>query len=208
MTEKTPDGSLSLREEQAQLTRRRIADAAEALFAEGGYGATTIRAIAARAAVAVQTVYAVYGSKAGILAALRERIVRDPQAESLFSAAMAEPRAERRIALFAQSIRTRWEHGATILMIHRDAALTDPAVRDGVDRTLQRRRTGLRQLATVLGPDLSAGLDPAQACAILDGLTLPELWSELVNIHGWTGDEYERWLQQILVQQLLAGDAQ
>lgn len=203
MTENAQEGRLTLREERAQVTRRRIADAAETLFANDGYGATTLRAIASRAGVAVQTVYAVYGSKAGILEALRERVVRDPQAEAQFSAALSEPRARPRIALFARSIRTRWEHGATILMIHRDAALTDPNVRAGVERVLLRRRAGLRDLASALAPDLVAGLEPTRAVAILDALTMPELWAGLVDVHGWTPDEYESWLVGFLRQQLL-----
>ncbi len=54
----------------AEVTRRRIVAAARVLFARDGYGATTLRGIATEAGVAVQTVYAVYGSKAGTLAAL------------------------------------------------------------------------------------------------------------------------------------------
>ncbi len=54
----------TLREERAQVTRRRIADAARRLFFRDGYAATTIARIATEADVAVQTVYAVYGSKA------------------------------------------------------------------------------------------------------------------------------------------------
>ncbi len=152
MTDSAQEGRLTLREERAQVTRRRIADAAETLFANDGYGATTLRAIASRAGVAVQTVYAVFGSKAGILEALRERVVHDPEAEALFSAALEEPRARLRMELFARSIRRRWEHGATILIIHRDAALTDPAVRTGVEGVLLRRRAGLRDLASAWLP--------------------------------------------------------
>jgi AcrR family transcriptional regulator len=203
MSDNVQEAKLTLREERAEVTRRRIADAAEALFANDGYGATTLRAIAARAGVAVQTVYAVYGSKAGILDTLRERVVHDPQAEALFGAVLAEPNAARRLALFARSIRTRWEQGATILMIHRDAAMTDPAVRTGVERVLARRRAGIGQLAEALAPNLVAGLDASRASGILDALTLPEVWAELREIHGWTADEYEAWLWHGLVQQLL-----
>src|SRR5687767_11182338 len=58
------------RSEQARETRRRILDAARELFLEQGYGATTISAIASRAGVAVQTVYAVFGSKRQLLSDL------------------------------------------------------------------------------------------------------------------------------------------
>ena len=46
----------SYRQQQAAATRDRIADAARRLFAEQGYGSTSIEAIAAEAGVAVRTV--------------------------------------------------------------------------------------------------------------------------------------------------------
>src|ERR1700761_1448886 len=53
----------SVREEQARRTRLAILDAARLLFTEQGYAATTIAQIAAKASVAVDTVYAAAGTK-------------------------------------------------------------------------------------------------------------------------------------------------
>jgi AcrR family transcriptional regulator len=196
-------GRPSLREERAQVTRRRIAQAARTLFARDGYGATTLKMVASEAGVAVQTVYAVFGSKAGILEALREGVVYQQEAASLFEAAVEEPLADQRLEFFARSIRQRWEQGADVIAIHIDAAQTDPGIRTEVDAVLRRRRTGLGQLADALEPDLAPHLDARQAAAILDALTLPELWAELVDVHGWTPDEYEVWLARALRGQLL-----
>lgn len=193
----------SLREERAEVTRRRIVQAARVLFARDGYAATTLRAIASEAGVAVQTVYAVYGSKAGVLRALRESVLHQPEAEASFAAAVAEPAPRRRLELVARSIRQRWEQGADIAGIHQAAALTDPGIRDELEDVLRRRRAGLDLLARALEPDLAPGLDPHRAGAILDALTLPELWAELIDLHGWTPDQYEAWLRGVLVQQLL-----
>jgi TetR/AcrR family transcriptional regulator, regulator of cefoperazone and chloramphenicol sensitivity len=57
------------RQRQAEDTRRRILDAARALFREAGYAGTTLDAIAAAAGVSPKTVSA-FGSKRGLLAAL------------------------------------------------------------------------------------------------------------------------------------------
>ena len=59
-----------LRKERAADTRRRIAAAALELFTEHGFGGTTVAAIAERAGVSAQTVYATFGSKGAILRAL------------------------------------------------------------------------------------------------------------------------------------------
>ena len=60
-------------EERAADTRRRITTAALDLFTEHGFGAT-ITAIAERAGVAPQTIYATFGTKGAILQALLAQI--------------------------------------------------------------------------------------------------------------------------------------
>ena len=194
----------TLRDERAQVTRRRIADAARDLFRARGYGATTLQAVADAAGVAVQTVYAVYGSKAGILHELRDTVLRQPAAEALYADAMEEADAGRKLELFASSIRRRWEFGHDVVAIQRDAAATDPSVRAEVEHVLGMRRNGIARLARSLEEELSSGIDPAQAAAILDALTLPEVYSELTDVARWTADKYEAWLGQCLKHQLLA----
>src|SRR5271163_3207266 len=84
------------RRESAQQTRMRIAQSGRALFAQLGYGATSIEAIANLAGVAVPTFYATYGSKRALLFALLD--AADAQAnvialqESLREAATAPRR--------------------------------------------------------------------------------------------------------------------
>ena len=196
-------GRPSLRDERAQVTRRRIADAARRLFSARGYAATTLAEIATEAGVAVQTVYAVYGSKAGILAALRETAIGQPEAEALYARALEAPTARDRLALFARSIRSRWERTGDIVAIHRDAGGADPTVRAGEAATHERRRRGLRALAERLEGELRPGVEVARAAAILDALTLPELYAELVGVLGWSPDAYEAWLVEVLSRELL-----
>ncbi|MGD0019703.1 MAG: helix-turn-helix domain-containing protein [Candidatus Limnocylindrales bacterium] len=193
----------TLRDERAQVTRRRIAEAARSLFRSRGYGATTLQAIADEAGVAVQTVYAVYGSKAGILRALRDTVLRQPEAEALFEAAMLETNPERKLVLFAHSIRRRWEFGHDVVAIHRDAGATDSSVRAEVEQVLGLRRAGIERLARSLEGQLTPGIDVAHATAILDALTPPEVYAELTEVGGWSADEFEGWLARSFKNQLL-----
>src|SRR5688500_11749778 len=55
------------RQQQARENRRRILAAAERLFADKGYGNTTITDVAAAAGVAVETVYATFKNKITLL---------------------------------------------------------------------------------------------------------------------------------------------
>jgi AcrR family transcriptional regulator len=198
-----PGQRLTLRAERAHVTRTRIAAAARGLFVQDGYGATTLVAIAAEAGVAVQTVYAVYGSKAGILRALRESVVSQPEADASVRAAIAAPSAGASVDLFARSIRERWGIGGDIVAIHRDAAATDPSIRSEMDAVLAVRRGGITRFAQSLGDRLAPGVDVDRATAIIDALTMPELHAELVGVHGWAADAYESWLAAALRRELL-----
>src|SRR5229473_2810610 len=64
---------LTHRQRQALATRDLILDTARQLFRDRGYAGTTIEAIAAGAGVAVNTIYASFGSKRSILTAIRLR---------------------------------------------------------------------------------------------------------------------------------------
>ena len=58
----------------------------------------------------------------------------------------------------------------------------------------------IEAIAPALRPDLSS----ERAAAIFWTLTLPYLYQELVEQAGWSPDDYEIWLSDLLIQQLLA----
>src|ERR671937_2765734 len=64
------------RREQAAATRREILEAAQRLFENQGYVATTMAAIAAEAGVALKTVYVAFETKSGLLRALWHLLLR------------------------------------------------------------------------------------------------------------------------------------
>jgi len=196
----------TLRQERAAVTRRRILQAARLLFFRDGYAATTLRAVAAEAGVAVQTVYAVFGSKAAILAELRALVASLPEADDALRAAMRETTLEGRLAGFAHSIRRRWELAGDIVKVNEDAARADPEIRAGVESAQRRRHEGIRAFADALVRDRMAGTDSDRAAAIMDALTMYDLYAQLVGVHGWSADAYERWLSGQLLAALRSAD--
>ena len=193
----------SLRAERAEVTRRRIAEAARRLFLRDGYAATTLRDVAAEAGVAVQTVYAVYGSKAGILRALRDLAVDQREAGASFSGAMGAASPSGSLDQFARSVRLRWELAGDIVTILGDAATADPGVRREVELALQTRRRGINAFATALCERFDLAVDAGRAAAVMLALTLPEVRAELVGVAAWTDDAYEAWLAASLRRELL-----
>ena len=189
------------------MTRTRIAQAGRRLFASRGYGATTLAAVAEEAGVAVQTVYAVYGSKAEILRTLRNDLLNEPHAGAAFGQALMERDASRKLVLLAHSIRLRWEYGHDLVRINEVAGATEPKVRADVEEILTIRRQGLTRVARSIRSELATGLTVPQATALLDALTLPSVYAQLVVVHRWTPDRYESWLAATLLHELLAGSA-
>lgn len=199
---KSPPGSV--RAERAAETERRIVSAARALFAARGYGATTLRDIADEAGTAVQTLYAVYGSKPNILRALRESVRDDPDADEAYRLAVAEGEPARALDLFARSIRLRWAAGADIVTTHVEAASVDAQVRAELTEVLEGRRMGIGRLARSLAGGASVMGNADRIAAVIDALTLPEVYRDLAELHGWSPDAYERWLAATLRASLLA----
>lgn len=189
----------SLREEQAAVTRRRILDAGRRLFFRDGYAATTLKAVAVEAGVAVQTVYAVFGSKSAILAELRTLAVTLPEADDAYRAALEAPTLEERLRSFARSIRWRWQLAGDIVKVNEDAARVDPAVRDGVAAARERRRRGIAALVRGIARDFAPNLDLPRTTALFDALSLYEVYAQLVDGHGWSEEAFEAWLAEQLI---------
>lgn len=203
-TPSDPPRRPTLRQEQAAVTRSRILAAGRNLFFLDGYAATTLKAVAAQAGVAVQTVYSVFGSKSAILAELRWMVVDLPEADAARREAMSAATPDARLGLFAHSIRLRWELAGDIVHINQDAARTDPAIRAEVQPAESRRQSGIAEFARALKADFGLPVDAARLAAAVDALTMYRLYAQLVEIHAWSPDEYEAWLRTALTAGLLA----
>ena len=200
-----------LRREQALQTRRAILDAAEDLFTDRGYTATAMPAIADRARVALKTVYLTFGTKAGVLHALWDvrlggddqpvPVVDRPWYRQLLQA--DDPQVLLRTA--ARQSRKTKDRAGHVMRIVRNAAVTDPAISDLWQRIETEFRAVLRGFAERLDElgALAAGVDPTTATDILWTLNHPDTWFLLVHRCAWTADQYEQWVGDTLLAQLL-----
>ena len=198
------------RQEQAAATRLAILEAAERLFGERGYGATSVAAIAAAAGVALKTVYAAFGTKAEVLRGLWNLRMRGdeepvPLAQrGWFREIIAEPDPARRLALVAHNARLVRERTAALSETVRQAAPGDPQIADLWAR-FQRElyELGMRKVAKTLARDRVLASDPKTAADLLWMLTHPDLYLLLVRERGWKPEAYERWLSGALCRELL-----
>lgn len=184
-----------VRARQAEATRQAILAAARRLFAETGYQAATIDGIAALAEVSVPTVYAVFRSKQGILAALVAGAVGDPGIRRIAAEADAATDPERRLRLAARVMRLALESEAELLEVLWQAGSGNPELLQAWRQMHANRR---RRLAEVFAPILPAGSDPFLDLAWAYGS--PELFRLLVQERGWTAEQFEAWLADELVK--------
>jgi AcrR family transcriptional regulator len=189
----------------------RILDAAQRLFAQRGYPASTIEAIASDAGVAVDTVYAAFGSKRGILQALLNVRVGGDEAE-LDLLARAGPRAVQRepdqrnqLSAFAADVSAILERARPVDDIIRGAAAVDPEIATLRSEAQAYRYGNMRELVSWLaakGP-LREGLDEEDAASIMWTMTSPEVHGLLRAVRGWPAERYAAWLRDSLARILL-----
>ena len=201
----------SLRKQQASQTRMRILDASQRLFAERGYAASTVEAIAAGAGVAVDTVYAAFGSKRGVLQALLNVRVGGDEAEiDLLAragpqAVQREPDQRAQLAAFAADVSSILERARPVDDIIRGAAAVDAEIATLRSEAQAYRYRNIRQLVSWLaakGP-LRGGLSEDDAAAIAWTMSSPEVHGLLRVARGWSAERYAAWLAQSLARILL-----
>ena len=135
------------RAEQAERTRQRILDAARELFLAQGFAPTTIAAVAERAELAAETVYATYGSKAGLLGGVvRAAVTRDdepddPPERRWVMELLELPDLEARLAAFARHTAATLELTSPMYAVIRSAG-TDAQELSGLDAELREMRYG------------------------------------------------------------------
>lgn len=192
------------REQRARATRDRIVRAATDLFLERGYAATTVEAIAGTAGVGVATVYQAFGTKAAIVArALDVAIAGDDEPRPLLerdwvAAARAEPDPHRRLAAVIEGGFDVAFRSAPMKEVLRDAAATEPALRDLLERDeAQRLVTHRELLAIVLGePPTDAQL------AAFFLLANSASYQAASARFGWDPTTWKGWLRDLLARHL------
>jgi AcrR family transcriptional regulator len=193
------------RKQQLAATRRRILEAAQHLFVERGYAATTVEAISAAADVAVPTLYVTVGGKRGIVGALLETMEQTVNVVDQYAAAVAEPDPRRRLRLVAGIHRAFVERYTELGEVLRTAAATDPEVADAWRVGEGHRHRDQVMVVHSLARDgaLRARLDEAHAADVLWFITGPETHRHLVMNRGWDLQTYETWLGEAMAQLLL-----
>jgi AcrR family transcriptional regulator len=208
------NSQMTRRAQKALVTRWRVLDAAEALFVRDGYAATTMTTIADRADVAVQTVYAVFGTKRAILSELLAvRVTGDHDATALkdrdeWRAMEAETDPSRQLGLLAAIATRIGERMGALYTVLAGAAASDPEIAEMHRLQQQRRHDDQRRVARSLARKdaLRPGLSEERATDMMWAIANPAMHHSLVAGRRWSSGDYERWLADVLTCSLLSID--
>lgn len=205
-----------LRTQQAAQTRAAIVDAAADLFVADGYARTTIKAIADRAGVAPDTVYAAFGTKVRVLTAVVDARLAPPGVGNVMDrpeavAVRDEPDQRGQVRRFARDIASLSTRVRPIYEVLRTASAVEPDVASVFHEMEGHRLTNMGRLAEWLATRGPLRVDQERAAQIIWTLASPDVARMLCDVQGWTEQEHADWLDHALVAALLTdaheGDA-
>jgi AcrR family transcriptional regulator len=198
------------RREQASQTRERIVEVARQLFLSGGYGPTTVAAIASAAGVSVETIYKAFGGKPGLVRAIVERGLAGegpvPAQQRSDRIRETEPDPRRIFAAWGAFSAELHPRIHPVITLARVAAANDPeigAVVDELDAARLARMTFNAQGLHDAG-HLREGLTVKQVADILWTYSSSEVYDLLVTRRGWSTARYARFIADGLTAALLS----
>jgi AcrR family transcriptional regulator len=200
------------RQKQAAQTRREIITAAGRLFRDRGYG-VPLPAIAEEAGVVVETVYRIFGTKAGLFRAVveallaggparAERVVEDRPA---IRAILEEPDPRAKVGGYAATQPGIHRRAGPLLRALRDARASDPDLALLWDELEQWRLEGQGRFVAHLAElgALRADRSVEEAKDIVWALCSLAVHDLLVMQRHWTPERYQAWLDAALSTELL-----
>lgn len=202
----------SRKREQASLqTRRRIREAAEALFLRDGYTRTTTKAIAREAGVSEMTVFLAFNNKAALLSEIIRTAVRGDDEDTPIAGraawqTMIDGPADQILDWFAEFTGTVQTRTAHILAVAEAAATADEQLAARRDDSHAHIRADVQQIADALADHdrLAPQLTPDQAADIIYALANPTTYLLLTDERRWTTQQYVEWLATTLKTSLTA----
>ena len=192
----------SRRRAQSEDTRRRILAAARELLIDSGYESTKVAAIAARAGVNPDTVYAVVGPKPALLRALIEQSVSGAdravpaKGRDYVQAIRAEPDARRKIQIYAHAVVRTQQRLAPLYKVIRETAPSQPEVEALWHEISERRLANMQTFVADVesARPLRRGLSRSDAAHYVWTLNSSDVYLLMAGERRWSADDIAQWL--------------
>lgn len=188
------------REARAAETRARIVAAASQCFTTSGYAGTTMQAIAERAGVSVETVYANGPKRLLLVAAFETAFAGDEGRQPLGERPEAREILDLsdRDALIDDGVRfiaAANARSSGMWRAFRSAANSDPDVQEVMDDLVARRSIDFaNNVAALAGLGAVASADHTRLATAMTFLLSHEGYELMVELGGWSIEEYSEWV--------------
>jgi AcrR family transcriptional regulator len=200
------------RDARAAATSLRVVRAASALFAERGYAGTTVRSVAAKAAVSVPTVEALFGTKSRLLkAAIDVAIAGDdepvPMLDRGWAAAATKARdPESLLSILAGVLAPAQARSSGLVLSVFEGAGYDPELAGlAVQMSAQRATMAAWVVARIVALGaLREEVGEDEAVDTVFALMEPAVFDRLTRRRGWRLARYQEWVAWSLRRLLVA----
>jgi AcrR family transcriptional regulator len=188
----------------AAQTRSRILGAASVLFQAQDFADVTIEQLALAANVSMPTVYALFQSKRGILRSLIDEALPAEQLEFLVEEANQATSLQELLPISAKIARQMYDAERAQMDFFWGTYVLTPEFKQIEKEREQRRYMRQEETLTKVAQEgaLIEGISLCKARDILWAFTGRDLYRLFVVEQGWTSDEYEQWLAELLVKML------
>lgn len=201
------------RTEQARQTRRRVLDAATAVFLEHGFAGATMRAIAGRAGVSVPTMESQFGTKARLLkAAIDVAIAGDDEPVPMLKrdwtqAATRAATASEFLGVVAGVLAAAQQRSAGLVLALFEAAGAEPELAGLAEKMVEQRARSAGWIVDQLTrkAPLGPGRTRREAVDTVWILMDPAVFDRLLRRRKWTIRRYRDWFASS-VGRLLIGE--
>lgn len=199
----------SRRQEQARQTRREILRAAHDLFVVQGYGRTTIADVARAAGVSPETIYATYKNKATLLHRVWDVTVGGDDEEVVFherpevQAIRAEPDLARRLMMHARMATATARRMTPLVLAVQGSSGAEESARAMVEEMDRQRYEGMGVMAAEAAKTGQLAVSEQECRDLVWSTTDGLLWHRLVQVRGWSDEQYADWLGRMWVATLV-----
>lgn len=158
--------------------------------------------MAGEAGVAVDTVYATVGPKPVVFRLLLETAISGtddavpPEDRDYVRRMRAEPRARRKLQIYAEAVAAISARLGPLHLVLRDAAVQAPELTRIRDEIAERRASNMRLLAQdlIATGELRPALTADEIADVIWTMNSAEFHHLLVHERGWSPQVFERWL--------------
>ena len=165
--------------------------------------------IAAEAGVAPQTVYAVCGSKKGVLAAILENTVEAKEYDTIRDSIPKIKAGKERVKEIGHFYSVLMENALPVFDIMRGMSMLSPEFAEQEYDQGMMLLDKCRKSVHIMAQDgmLRPGLSEERAAQLYWAITTPGMHRRLTKLLGWSAEQYASWISYLIGVTLLNWDA-